>query len=135
MIFIVTMDRKEAIEVLKKYKYAQEVQEALEYLHPELKESEDERIRNFLIGKFREIGEVWHEYSTKDIIAWLKKQGEHIKFLESIQIGDEVTRNPDGVLVNLSQLKRKAEQGEQNLANSAKTCKDEPKFKVGDKIK
>ncbi len=63
-------------------------QEIAETIFPQLKESEDERIRNFLIGKFREIGEVWHEYSTKDIIAWLEKQGS------------------------------------QNLANSAKTCKD-----------
>ena len=49
--------------------------EDAEKYFPELKESEDERIRNFLICKFREIGEVWHEYSTKDIIAWLEKQG------------------------------------------------------------
>ena len=71
-------------------------QEIAETIFPQLKENEDERIRNFLIGKFREIGEVWHEYSTKDIISWLEKQGS------------------------------------QNLANSAKTCKDEPKFNVGD---
>ena len=30
------------------------------------------------------------------------------KFLESIQVGDKVTRNQDGILVNLSQLKRVA---------------------------
>ena len=39
------------------------------------KESDDERIRNFLISKMEEVGNVWKEYSAKDIIAWLEKQG------------------------------------------------------------
>lgn len=43
---------------------------------PELRESEDERIRNFLINKFEEVGEIWGEYSTKDVIAYLEKQKE-----------------------------------------------------------
>ena len=105
----------------------------------EPKESEDERIRKGLINTIEFYGAAMNSpyllgIEKKDIIAWLEKQGGHIKFLESIQIGDKVTRNPDGVLVNLSQLKRMAEKGSQNLANSAKTCKDEPRFKVGDKI-
>lgn len=48
-------------------------------------------------------------------IAWLEKQGEHKKFRDSIQVGDEVTRNSDGVIVNLSQLKRVAKKSEQKL--------------------
>lgn len=55
----------------------------------------------------------------------LEKQGEHARFCDSIQIGDKVTRNQDGVLVNLSQLER--------VAKSAD--KVESKFKVGDKIR
>ena len=74
------MNREKAINTVKLYWPIDEggpvLREAIETLIPELKESEDERIKNFLIGKFREIGEVWHEYSTKDIIAWLEKQGE-----------------------------------------------------------
>ena len=127
-------------------------QEIAETIFPELKESEDERIRKEIIGFLDMInkdslearnfigdryGDAIPDNMIPTWIAWLGKQGEHIKFLKSIQIGDEVTRNPDGILVNLSQFKRMAEQGSQNLANSAKTCKveqkpadNEPKFKV-----
>lgn len=80
---------------------------------PELKESEDEKIRkaihiylDWLDGKkdYAPKG----EYTIKDMIAWLNKQGKHQKFRDSIQVGDKVTRNEDGVLVNLSQLNRVA---------------------------
>ena len=63
----------------------------------------------------------------------LEKQGEHAKFCDSIKVGDKVTRNEDGVLVNLSQLKRVAKpaevQGEQKSADKIK-----PKFHEGDWI-
>lgn len=92
----------------------------------EPKESADERIRKEIIQYLKDYLNLPNgNYCRDDFFAWLERQGEHIKFLGSIQIGDEVTRNPDGVLINLSQFKRKAKQGEQNLANSAKTCKDE----------
>jgi hypothetical protein len=45
-------------------------------------------------------------------LAWIEKQGEHAKFLSKIQIGDKVTRNEYGVLVNLSQLARIAKKDE-----------------------
>jgi len=51
------------------------------------------------------------EKVSKEIIPYvesLEKQGEHSNFLNKIQIGDKVTRNKDGVLVNLSQLNRLA---------------------------
>lgn len=51
---------------------------------------------------------------TSTIVPIPLKQGEHAKFCDSIQVGDKVTRNEDGVLVNLSQLNRVAKkQGEQ----------------------
>lgn len=60
----------------------------------------------------------------------LEKQAEHAKFCDSIHIGDKVTRNEDGVLVNLSQLDRVAKkQGEQELTVII------PKFKAGQTIK
>ena len=81
---------------------------------PELKESEDERIRkaihiylDWLDGRNKD----YHPkgvYTIKDMIAWLEKQGEHANFRNKIEIGDKVTRNEDGVLVNLSQLNRVA---------------------------
>ena len=61
--------------------------------------------------------------SLKDCLNWLKNQGSETcsqkdakcfdyddgkrdEFKDAIQVGDHVTRNEDGVLVNLSQLKR-----------------------------
>lgn len=102
-------------------------------IFPELKESEDERIRkaihiylDWLDGKkdYAPRG----EYTINDMIDWIEKQGKHQKFRDSIQVGDKVTRNEDGVLVNLSQLNRVAKkQGEQKP-----TDKVEPKFREGD---
>ena len=129
----------EAIETTRKW-YDANTNEGyrgiFEEIFPELKESEDERIRkaihiylDWLDGRkdYAPKG----EYTIKDMIAWIEKQGKHQKFRDSIQVGDKVTRNKDGVLVNLSQIKRVAkpaeEQGEQKPAD-----KVEPKFKVGD---
>ena len=84
---------------------------------PELAESKDEKIINnikkvigWYRGMFTEKSLMPEEY--QEIDAWLEKQGEHANFLNKIQIGDKVTRNEDGVLVNLSQLNRVAKKGE-----------------------
>ena len=59
----------------------------------------------------------FNDYNTnlKECLTWLENQVEHKKFRDSIQVGDEVTRNRDGVIVNLSQLKRVAKKSEQKL--------------------
>lgn len=76
----------------------------LERIFPELKESEDEKwIPKEIIKYLKEKGDFRSCW-----IAWLEKQGEHANFLSKIQAGDKVTRNEDGVLVNLSQLNRVA---------------------------
>ena len=95
-------------------------------IFPELAESEDERIRkiisDILLIDSDDIREILESNNVlmQDIDAWLEKQGEHANFRNKIQIGDKVTRNEDGVLVNLSQLKRVArkdeKQGEQKTA-------------------
>lgn len=84
----------------------------LERIFPELKESEDEKwIPKEIIKYLKEKGDFRSCW-----IAWLEKQGEHAKFINGIQVGDKVTRNEDGVLVNLSQLNRVAnKQCEQKL--------------------
>lgn len=90
-------------------------------LFPELKESEDKKMIQYFkdLAPFDKADELYEKYgfSHKDAIAWLEKQGEHTNFLSKIQVGDKVTRNEDGVLVNLSQLNRVAnkdkKQGEQ----------------------
>ena len=104
------------------------------------KESEDEKIRKEIIDHVRGIRNVTESGAERTMkwLAYLEKQGEHYNFRKKIQVGDHVTRNKDGVLVNLSQLKRVAKpadvvepekQGEQKPAD-----KVEPKFKVGDTI-
>lgn len=101
----------------------------VEHIFPELTESEDEKIRNFISNELAclraadEKGTVRYNELT-EAIAWLEKQAEHANFRNKIQIGDKVTRNEDGVLVNLSQLKRVAKPAD----------KVEPKFKIGDWI-
>lgn len=79
---------------------------------PELKESEDEKwIPKEIIKYLKEKGDFRSCW-----IAWIEKKDEHANFLSKIQAGDKVTRNEDGVLVNLSQLNRVAnKQGEQKL--------------------
>lgn len=73
------MDKNEAIEVLKKYQYDPEVREALECLHPELKESEDERIRKNIIKSITDLSAEWielHGVTKEEALSWLEKQGK-----------------------------------------------------------
>lgn len=78
-----------------------------EVIFPELKESEDEKIRKALLRFHKSTIDI-DGIKGGDILAWLEKQGEHANFRNKIQIGDKVTRNEDDVLVNMSQLKRVA---------------------------
>lgn len=83
---------------------------------PELKESDDERIMGNIIATIHLYYGEPLEDEAKEMIAWLEKQCVHAKFINGIQVGDKVTRNEDGVLVNLSQLNMVAnKQGEQKL--------------------
>ena len=94
-----------------------DIVDCVKSLFPELAKSEDERIRNFISNELTCLrategkGSDRYEELT-NAIAWLEKQGEHDIFLDKIQIGDKVTRNQDGVLVNLSQLQRVAKKDE-----------------------
>jgi hypothetical protein len=71
------MDRNEAIEIVKKNwpdgRY--QLSEALQTLIPELKESEDERIRKALIQYIKYNVSVILGWRKEELIAWLKKQG------------------------------------------------------------
>lgn len=191
------MDRKEAIRVVKDNwpEGRHQLKEALEILIPELKESEDEKIRKELIQFFSDKDEedyeglhpmaqivAWlenqgqvkesiisqhenkickesddsltsenerirkamidffkHErekgvtvlhygVNIERMITWLEKQGEHANFRNKIQIGDKVTRNEDGVLVNLSQLNRVAKKDENMIEAIEALCDDKIRF-------
>lgn len=73
------MERNEAIEVIKRnYPHVTEsgsqFETALRLLIPELKESEDERIRKRIIHALH--GDVLEMSEIKEAVAWLEKQGE-----------------------------------------------------------
>lgn len=134
------MDYKEkVIELLKSNDVTDEQKEKLRDIFPELKEgkeSEDESIirdirvvlESSATRIFKENGQmpVWYDRA----VAWLEAQGEHANFRNKIQIGDKVTRNEAGILVNRSQLdrvaKKRRKQDEQKPAD-----KTEPKFRNG----
>lgn len=125
-------------------------------------ESEEERIRKEISTYLKSVvaNKGYGDSIIESWIAWLEKQGEHSNFLSKIQVGDKVTRNEDGVLVNLSQLKRIAKPAEEynitgigsknaqgKLGEMIKrklemekqgeqkpVDKVEPKFKVGDYV-
>ena len=80
------MNREEAIKIVKSHYPAnkQMLNEALGFLIPELKESEDEKIRKDLIAFLDEIWHLgknanfdkWDKSDCSNWIAWLEKQGE-----------------------------------------------------------
>lgn len=76
------MDKEEAIKILKDFHDKSalfSVRTALETLHPELKESEDEKVRKALISILKsdfEKDTTINDISVGDIITWLEKQGE-----------------------------------------------------------
>jgi hypothetical protein len=85
--------------------------DSFEAVFPELKESEDKNIKKLL--KLAVEQTAWLKSDKDKCYKWLEKQGEHANFRNKIQVGDKVTRNKDGVLVNLSQLKRVAKPAEE----------------------
>lgn len=113
------MNREEAIKIVKSHYPAnkQMLNEALEFLIPELKETEDEKIRKDLITFLDEIWHLgknanfdkWDKSDCSNWIAWLEKQGEQKSQGKSA----------------LEPIK------EENVDNANKV---EPKFKVGDWI-
>ena len=129
----------EALKVLHKYDGAHIMftQDLKEEMFPELREEyEDERMVKFIKNQLFNIKKTITDNYKLDTelteaIDWLEKQGEHANFRNKIQIDDKVTRNEDGVLVNLSQLKRVAKkdekQGEQKELNLVEILKHYPK--------
>ena len=97
---------------------------AVNYIFPQLKENKDEKVMKALIhlvnsNKEGSFGiDNYDGIKWDDILSWIEIQGEHKHFRDCIQTGDEVTRNQDGDIVNLSQLKR--------------ITKLKPKFKTDD---
>ena len=91
----------------------------LENHFPELAESKDEKIRKALIEYFQVDGCICGNIPTKDIRAWLEKQGNKDKLIK--ELGEYKVKYTQEV--SSQQLEK---QGEQKPAE-----KIEPKFKVG----
>ena len=72
------MDKQEAIKILKEFHDTSalfSVRTALETVFPELKESEDEKIRKTLIEYFNAYPKDYYgELKKSHILAWLEKQ-------------------------------------------------------------
>lgn len=127
---------KEALERAKGMWEQGMMPERVEYIFPELKESEDERIRKDIIRVFKGEISFTAEEDNKKYIAWLEKQGEqqHINSKD-----DERLRK-----TTVAFLKDFAEQGYENAVEcidwlekqvSKKPAdKVEPKFHEGDWI-
>ena len=69
---------------------------AVNYIFPELKESEDERIRKGIIELVKQSSEVLNKQNQKDMIAWLEKQSEVTKTSDQklkpkFRVGDWIT--------------------------------------------
>lgn len=81
------MDRKEAIEIVRKNwpDGRHQLSEALETLIPELKESEDERIRREIIADIQKYHPCWKLYKDyTSWIDWLEKQGNKAFSIERV---------------------------------------------------
>ena len=104
------MDRNEAIKIVKSHYPAnkQMLNEALEFLIPELTESEDERIRKVLIELVkcneRSGYKLLNNVPTSSMIAWLEKQGKQKptdKVEAKFKVGDWCIDNEDGTIFQI----------------------------------
>ena len=113
---------KEALERAKQLSKELTVDDIIEQIFYELAENEDEKIRKALLEMVHDTtgDSLWVDYGIhkEEALSWLEKQDSknHQKDID------------DAYLKGICDAKRELEkQGEQNLANSAKTCKDEQK--------
>ena len=139
-----------------KQKMYSDVKQTLEYLFPELAESDDEMIRKELIEYFEWNAQLLNNFDNKDVIAWLEKQGEQKsvdkvkpKFHEGDMIihkelgGDYIHNSHKIIQVDMLDKEYRlegglvahfSEQDDYELVEQKPVDKVEPKFKVGDWI-
>ena len=110
-----------ALQVLHKYDGANIMfsQALKEEMFPELKESEDERIRKFLLYHFgNKTKKEWNGMPVKDILAWLEKQEEQKpadKIEPKFKVGDKIQfSNGCGTIMTIEKI----ENGEYVFANN-----------------
>ena len=120
-------------------------------IFPELKESENERIKTNIIKLLRFVRDTYHQYSDEcdEAIAWVEKQGEKTDVIENFDtefekqvshliasaINKEHEYNQDYVKWTANALLNYAKHELEKQGKQKPADKVEPKFKVGNKIK
>ena len=148
------MDKEEAMKILKDFHDKSalfSVRTALDTIIPELRESEDERIRKSIIEHFTKLQEQTKEQGYNcdfsNTIAWLEKQGEQ-KHTPKHKVGDTIYYNSFGevksmIVTNVvtdstDNPMYEDENGsavfEEDLIEQKSADKVEPKFHEGDII-
>ena len=142
----------EALEKARKINSGEEVAapegwSICEVIFPELKESEDEKIRKVLVGWFKSYkeegtcgAETFNGIPTDDIIAWFEKQGEQKKDFreryDKIADSEWFKKTHENMSVDI--------EGEPHGKNALEVINEEkvdnankvePKFKVGDTMR
>ena len=161
------MEKKEAMKILKDFHDKSalfSVRTALDTIIPELRESEDEKIKNRLIKLIKMSSEVGgfalHKWEADELLAWLEKQGKETsekeftfkalpRLLEMIEVSDRAKAYTEKLAVALdnegyhtdAKIVResiKIMNGEEvsmaTMDEQKPVDNIEPKFKVGDFI-
>lgn len=119
------MDRNEAIKVVKSHYPAnkQMLNEALEFLIPELAESEDERIRKELIKHLKEGAEGYIPAGNNDDyqrwLAWLEKQGEQKRQMPLVKSVPTDFKDRLGTFMQYTSVDLEKEENKQLLNEAA----------------
>lgn len=95
---------KKAKGVIEQNPLMEYLKKGIEYIFPELKESEDEKIREEIkvVLANTDLSQFALDYTFADMITWLKKQGEQKPaiIIPKFRVGDEIkTTNeaPEGM--------------------------------------
>ena len=119
--------KEEIIRATQLWECGDITRENLEYIFPELKESEDEKIKNHLIKLIKMSSEVGgfalHKWEADEMLAWLEKQGDQ-KDINPTLIEKEKIDNA------FTQMMLKVKTAHETIHED----KIKPKFKVGDWI-
>lgn len=133
------MDYKEkyeqALDNLKKIKAAnKENKELVDFIddkYPELKESEDEKIRKSILELVKQSSHILNPMNQKSMLAWLEKQGHDGKMwiYRDVYLKEKEQLVQDGID---DVLQHPQKYGLEKQGNRKSVDKAEPKFKVGD---
>ena len=112
--------------------------ESLEIIFPELKESEDEKVRKSLFEYFKnrkddgDADETWYGISYDEILAWLEKQSDIIENNMLLPF-----KEYDNLMDSINKKKKEGYEAgyKQGLIDSKNDQHVQPKFKVGDTIR